>query len=141
MRWLDRFRGTGSGSGVSMREMFSALESAIARTAAGAARTSMRLGSVSGQLGRTREALAEMLRTAGSLNDDIQKVHASSRHTEVAAAEMKRVAAEGRKLGAEGERSSNELQSQMRATIDRIDRLFDNVQSVLQVSKVIDDVA
>jgi methyl-accepting chemotaxis protein len=117
------------------------LETAIARTAAGAARTSMRLGSVSSQLGRAREALAEMLRAAGSLNDDIQNVHASSRHTDAAAAEMKRVAAEGRKLGLEGERSSRELQSQMRATVERIDRLFDNVQSVLQVSKVIDDVA
>jgi methyl-accepting chemotaxis protein len=121
--------------------MFGALETAITRTAAGAARTSMRLGSVSSQLGRTREALADMLRTAGSLNDDIQKVHASSRHTEEAAAEMKRVAADGRKLGLEGERSSQQLQQQMRATVDRIDRLFDNVQSVLQVSKVIDDVA
>lgn len=141
MGWIDRLRGAGSGTRVSARDMFAALEAAIARTAAGAARTSMRLGSVSAQLGRTREALAEMLRTAGSLNEDIQKVHASSRHTEEAAAEMKRVAAEGRKLGAEGDRSSRELQSQMRATVERIDRLFDNVQSVLQVSKVIDDVA
>src|SRR5204862_42985 len=121
--------------------MFAALEGAIARTAAGAARTSLRLGSMSSQLGRTREALAEMLRTSGSLNEDIQKVHASSRHTDTAAAEMKRVAADGRQLGLEGERSSHELQSQMRSTVERIDRLFDNVQAVLQVSKVIDDVA
>ena len=124
-----------------MRAVFAALEGAIARTAAGAARTSMRLGSVSSQLGTARAALAEMLRAAGNLNEDVQRIHASSRHTDTAAAEMKRVAAEGRALGLDGEDSSRQLQAQMSATVERIDRLFANVQSVLQVSKVIDDVA
>jgi len=124
-----------------MRSIFAALEVAVARAAAGAARTSMRLGSVSAQLARTREALAEMLRSAGSLNEDVQRVSTSSRHTDTAASEMKRVAAEGKALGAEGEESSRQLQAQMNATVERIDRLFDNLQSVLQVSKVIDDIA
>jgi methyl-accepting chemotaxis protein len=121
--------------------IFVALEGAIARAAAGAARTSLRLGSVSGQLGRTREALADMLHTSAALKEDVQRIHASSRHTDTAATEMKRVAAEGRELGLQGEDASRQLQKQMHATVERIDRLFENVQSVLQVSKVIDDIA
>ena len=140
MGWLRRLGG-GGGRGGSVSALFAALEVAVARAAAGAARTSMRLGSVSAQLGRTREGLAEMLRSAGSLSEDIQRVNASSRHTDTAAGEMKRVAAEGRTLGLKGEEASRQLQVQMHSTVERIDRLFDNVQSVLQVSKVIDDIA
>jgi methyl-accepting chemotaxis protein len=138
--WWRKVGGIGAGNG-GVRSILAALETAVARAAAGAARTSMRLGSVSSQLARTREALAEMLRAAGSLNEDVQRVQVSSRHTDTAAADMKRVAAEGKTLGTEGEESSRQLQSQMHATVERIDRLFDNVQSVLQVSKVIDDIA
>jgi methyl-accepting chemotaxis protein len=127
--------------GTGLRAVFAALETAIARTAAGAARTSLRLGSMSGQLGRAREALSEMLRSAGAMSEDVQRVEAASRHTDAAAGQMKTAAAEGRSLGLEAERSSRQLQAQMHATVERIDRLFDNVQAVLQASKVIDDIA
>ena len=137
MRGLARRRAAGAG----MKEVFSALETAIARTAAGAARTSIRLGSVSAQLAHAREALSDMLRTSGTLSQDVQKVEAASRHTDAAASQMKSVAGEGRGLGAEAEQSSRQLQAQMRATVERIDRLFDNVQAVMQASKVIDDIA
>src|SRR5687768_1983371 len=101
----------------------------------------MRLGSVSAQLGHAREALDEMLRTSGALNEDVQRIQVAARHTDAAASEMKRVAGDGRGLGLEAEESSRQLQAQMRATVERIDRLFDNVQAVLQASKVIDDIA
>jgi len=134
---LGRSRVAGAG----MKGVFSALETAIARTAAGAARTSTRLGSVSAQLTHAREALSEMLRTSATLSEDVQKVEASSRHTDAAATKMKSVAGEGRSLGAEAEKSSRELQAQMHATVERIDRLFGNVQAVMQASKVIDDIS
>ena len=137
IRQLARSRAARGG----VREVFAALETAIARTAAGAARTSLRLGSVSAQLGHARDALADMARTAGTLNEDVQRVEAASRHTDAAATEMKGVAGEGRDVGMESEQSSRELQAQMRATVERIDRLFDDVQAVLQSSKVIDDIA
>src|SRR6187402_934120 len=124
-----------------MQGIFGALETAIARTAAGAARTSIRLGSVSSQLNHTREALSEMLRTSGSLSEDVQRVEAASRHTDTAATEMKGLAGQGRGLGAEAEQSSRQLQTQMHSTVERIDRLFDNVQAVMQASRVIDDIA
>ena len=124
-----------------LRPVFAALETAIARTAAGAARTSLRLGSVSGQLARARESLSEMLRTSSSLNEDVQRIEAAALHTHAAAREMKDAAAEGRELGAGAEQASKQLQAQMHATVERIDRLFDNVRDVLKASKVIDDIA
>ncbi len=121
--------------------MLTALQDAITRTAVGAARTSIRLGSITGQTRHTNDALTEMLRTAGALNDDIQRVAASSQHTREAAREMQQVTASGRELSMEGAGSALQLQSQMGATVERIDRLFESVQEVLQVSKIIDDIA
>ncbi len=101
----------------------------------------MRLASVTAQIRRTNGALDEMLLRAGTLKDDIHRVSDASRHTNAAAREMKQVAAEGT-IGAEkGVDSTRELQAQMRITVERIDRLFDNVNAIMQVSKVIDDIA
>jgi methyl-accepting chemotaxis protein len=125
----------------SVRAMLMALQDAVTRAAVGAARTSMRLGSITGQIQRTNDALNEMLRTAGGLNEDIQRVAGSSQHTHEAAREMKEVTSSGRDVSVQGVDSAVELQSQMRETVERIDRLFENVQSVLQVSKVIDEIA
>ena len=54
--WIARWVGAGR-SARSVRGILSALQDAIIRAAAGAARTSARLGSVSGQIGRSNEAL------------------------------------------------------------------------------------
>ena len=70
MAWIKAL-GRSRVAGTGMKGVFSALETAIARTAAGAARTSLRLGSVSAQLNHAREALSEMLRTSGALSEDV----------------------------------------------------------------------
>src|SRR5687767_13703764 len=72
-----------AGRGAS-RAAFHALEGAITRTAVGAARTSRRLASISAQIGRANQALDEMLRRAGGLNDDIQKISGAARETDTA---------------------------------------------------------
>ena len=138
--WFARLT-TGAKKATGVRAVFGALQDAIARTAAGAARTSMRLGSVTAQIRRTNEALSEMLRTARALNSDIRKIEASSQHTDAAAREMKTVASDGRSLSRKGADSALELQAQMASTVQRIDRLLENVQAVMQASKVIDDIA
>ena len=140
MAVLARLWGTARES-APVRAMLVALQDAITRTAVGAARTSIRLGSITGQIQRTNDALTDMLRTAGSLNDGIQRVAKASQHTHEAAREMRQVTSAGRDLSVQGSTSAAELQSQMRATVERIDRLFGSVQSVLQVSKVIDEIA
>lgn len=133
------WRATTEAAGI--RPLLTALQDAITRTAAGAARTSLRLGSITGQIQRTNEALNEMVHTAGGLNEGIQRVAGSSQHTHAAAREMKQVTASGRETSVLGAESARELQVQMAATVERIDRLFASVQEVLQTSKVIDEIA
>jgi methyl-accepting chemotaxis protein len=129
-----------AGRGAS-RAAFHALEGAITRTAVGAARTSRRLASISSQIGRANQALDEMLRRAGGLNDDIQKISGAARETDTAAREMRGVTREGRSLGEAGVATTTELQSQMRLTRERIDALLHDVDAIMQVSRVIDDIA
>lgn len=122
-------------------ETLTALQEAITRTAVGAARTSMRLGSVTEQLKRIHTALAEMLGTSGRLNDDIKRIATSSASTREAAHEMNEVTMEGRALSSKGAASAAKLESQMRETVERIDRLAQGVESISQVSQIIDDIA
>jgi len=139
-RWFQRLAGVSVTRGA-FRSMLVALQDAITRTAVGAARTSMRLGSVTAQSKRTSLALNEMLRTAARLNEDIQSIAGSSQHTSKAAMEMNEVSAAGQAMSVEGTAASEQLQTQMRQTVERIDRLFANVQSITQVSEIIDGIA
>ncbi|MEO8102826.1 MAG: methyl-accepting chemotaxis protein, partial [Betaproteobacteria bacterium] len=124
-----------------LRPMFIALQDAITRTAVGAARTSLRLSSVSSQTRQSNVALADMLRTASRLNDDMKQISAASQHTDEAAREMNQVASEGQALSVQGVKSTAQLQEQMHQTVERIERLFKNVQSIMQVSEVIDNIS
>src|SRR5207244_3434736 len=101
-----------------IRAILSALQEAITGAAAGAARTSARLGSVSAQIKRSNAALDEMLDTAGRMNEDIRSVAGSSNHTREAASEMSKLTTEGRSLSAQGAQSSEELLVQMRQTVE-----------------------
>lgn len=131
-----RFGGLGA-----FRATLAALQDAITRTAVGAARTSMRLGSVTQQVKRINSALEEMLGTSSRLNDDIKRIASSSSHTREAAHAMNEVTSEGRALSSKGAASAAELETQMRETVERIDRLVTSVQSISQVSQIIDDIA
>ncbi len=131
----------GRGASGSYRATLSALQDAITRTAVGAARTSQRLGSVSQQIRRIHTALGEMLGTSSKLNDDIKRIASSSEQTREAAHSMNLVTAEGRTLSKKGAVSAAELETQMRETVARIDRLVVGVQSISQVSEIIDDIA
>jgi methyl-accepting chemotaxis protein len=137
-RWFARWRDGAAGS---IRAMLVALQDAITRAAVGAARTSTRLGSVTAQIRRSTEAVDEMLDTAGRLNEDIKRIAASSNRTLDAAKEMNKLSTDGRSLSARGAASSEELQAQMRETVERIDRLVRSVQAITHVSKVIEDIA
>jgi methyl-accepting chemotaxis protein len=138
--WWRKFSFKLGGLG-SVRGTLSALQDAVTRASVGAARTSMRLGSVTQQIKRINSALAEMLGTSGRLNDDIKRIASSSEHTRAAAHSMNAVTSEGRELSAKGAASASQLEAQMRETVERIDRLVTSVQSISQVSQIIDDIA
>ena len=137
--WWSRIGG-GFAARATVRSMFAALQDAITRTAVGAARTSLRLSSVSSQARQANVALADMVHTTSRLNEDVKQISASSQHTDAAAREMNQVASEGHALSKQGVTSSEELREQMHQTVERIDRLFKNVQSIVQVSEVIDNI-
>ena len=138
--WWSRAFGGHAGRH-SVHLMFVALQDAITRTAIGAARISIRLGSVSTQAKQANVDLSEMSQAAGRLNEDMKQISGSSQHTAEAAREMNQVASEGRALSTQGVRSSAELQEQMHQTVERIDRLFQNIQSTMKVSEVIDSIS
>jgi methyl-accepting chemotaxis protein len=137
--WRKFFLRSGASGG--LRGTLSALQVAVTRAAVGAARTSMRLGSVTQQIKRINAALAEMLGTSSRLNEDIKRIASSSEHTRAAAHSMNEVTSEGRELSAKGAASAAQLETQMRETVERIDRLVTSVQSISQVSQIIDDIA
>jgi methyl-accepting chemotaxis protein len=125
----------------SMRAMLISLQDAITRTAIGAARTSMRLASITGQIERTNNALSEMLSTAGALNDDIGRIAGSSSSTLQSAGTMKTVALEGQALSTLGAESARHLQDQMHLTVERVDRLIEALGGMVSASKMIDGIA
>ncbi len=136
--WRARAGSLGAGA---MRTMLVSLQDAITRTAIGAARTSMRLASITGQIQRTNDALTEMLSTAGALNDDIGRVAGSSSSTLKSAGTMKEVTAQGQTLSSRGAESAKHLQDQMHLTVDRVDRLIEALGGMVSASKVIDSIA
>lgn len=138
--WISRLTTRSQGS-PEIRGAFAALQHAITRTAVGAAGTSLRLGSVTRELRRIDENLEEMLRSAGSLNEDTVRIATASSDSHEAAREMRQVAGEATVLGAQGSAATAELDAGMRTTIRQIDRLFEGVQAVLHASRVIDEIA
>ena len=123
------------------RRTFGALEAAISRAAASAARTSMRIASVSREIHRTHEALGEMLRSTEGLSSDMQRIATASQQTADAARQMKDVAGEALGASDKGAGSARELQRQMAETVQRIDALLTRVQAATEASRVIDDIA
>lgn len=140
-RLLARVLSVARMGSAAMRAVLASLQDSIVRAAAGAAKTSARLGSVAGQIQRSNAALGEMLDTAERLNDDIRRIATSSNETRAAAEEMSRVSGEGRALSRKGAESSAQLEAQMRETVERIDRLVRGVESITHVSKVIEEIA
>ena len=125
----------------SVRSILTSLQDAVTRAAIGAARTSMRLASITGQIERTNQALAEMLHTTGGLSEDIKRVADSSNSTRRSAGAMKEVTASGYAVSTKGAESARHLRDQMHLTVERVDRLMDALGTMMQVSKVIDGIA
>jgi len=136
--WRKRAASIGASA---TRAMLVSLQDAITRTAIGAARTSMRLASITNQITRTNQALDEMLGTAGALNEDIGRVAESSKATGQSAATMKEVTARGQQLSAKSAESAKHLRGQVHITVERVDRLIEALETMMQVSKVIDGIA
>jgi methyl-accepting chemotaxis protein len=111
------------------------------RSAVGSASTAVRLDSVSSQAKQASASLDEMLSTTEQLHVQFQHVSDAAAKTSLAAGEMQRLSTNGRDLSREAMESSAELQSQMQATVEHIERLVQGVTSIIRVSETIEAIA
>jgi methyl-accepting chemotaxis protein len=111
------------------------------KSAVASASTAMRLDSVRTQSKQVSASLEQMLRTAEELNTRVQHVATASAKTLAAAGEMKELSISGRDLSKAAMDSSAELQTQMRATVQHIEKLVRGVTSIIRVSETIESIA
>jgi methyl-accepting chemotaxis protein len=111
------------------------------RSAVASATTAVRLDSVNSQVEQTNASLDSMLRVAGELHSQFQRVSSASAKTLAAAGEMEDLSNSGRDLSKEAVDSSVELQMQMLATVAHIEKLVKGVTAIISVSETIQAIA
>jgi methyl-accepting chemotaxis protein len=111
------------------------------KSAAAWAHTARRLDSVREQVEQANASLDNMLRTAGELNAQFQRVSNASAKTLAAAGEMENLSNSGRDLSKKAMGSSEELQVQMQATVNHIEKLVKGVTAIIRVSETIQAIA
>jgi methyl-accepting chemotaxis protein len=111
------------------------------KSAVASATAALRLDSVNTQVEQTNASLDSMLRTAGDLNSQFQRVSNASAKTLVAAGEMENLSTRGRDLSKRAMGSSQELQTQMQATVAHIEKLVKGVTAIIRVSENIQAIA
>jgi methyl-accepting chemotaxis protein len=111
------------------------------KSAVGSASTAVRLDSVSQQARQATASLDQMLRTAEQLHTQFQSVSTASAKTLTAASEMQRLSSDGRDLSKNAMGFSAELQRQMHATVEHIEKLVQGITSIIRVSETIEAIA
>jgi methyl-accepting chemotaxis protein len=111
------------------------------RSAVGSASTAVRLDSVSHQAKQASASLDQMLRAAEQLRTQFQHVSTASTKTLAAAGEMQKLSRDGHDLSKRAIEFSVELQDQMRATVEHIEKLVAGVSAIIRVSETIEAIA
>ena len=111
------------------------------RSAVDSASTAVRLDSVSRQAKLATTSMDQMLRAAEQLHTQFQHVSSASTKTLAAAGEMQKLSTDGLDLSKRAIGSSAELQSQMYATVEHIEKLVQGVTSIIRVSETIEAIA
>jgi methyl-accepting chemotaxis protein len=115
---------------------------ALTATAAAAhAQAASSLQCVGNLVMQTSEYLGSVLRTAADLRTQFQLVASTSANTLSAAGEMEALSKTGRDASQQATQSSADLQTQMQATVARIEKLVKNVTAIVRVSETIQGIA
>jgi methyl-accepting chemotaxis protein len=122
-------------------KVLSEVQALTTNSAVAAATTAQRLDSVNAQVEQANASLDSMLRTAGELNMQFQRVSNASSKTLLAAGEMEQLSIGGRDLSKRAIGSSAELQTQMQTTVAHIERLVKGVTAIIRVSEPIQAIA
>jgi methyl-accepting chemotaxis protein len=123
------------------KDILSEMQALTIRSGIGSANTALRLSSVSSQAKRTSASLDQMLSTAEQLQRQFQRMSQASATTLAAANEMQRLSTDGRELSKQAIESSAELQTQMQATVQHIEKLVQGVSAIILVSETIEAIA
>jgi methyl-accepting chemotaxis protein len=130
-----------TGAGADPIKLLQEAQALTIRSAATLAKSGQRLASVNAQVGQTNASLESMLRTAGELNTQFQRVSNASAKTLAAAGEMETLSTSGRDLSEQATASSQELQTQMQLTATHIEKLVKGVTAIIRVSETIQAIA
>jgi methyl-accepting chemotaxis protein len=122
-------------------EVLREVQALTIKSAVGSASTAVRLDSVSQQAKQATASMDQMLRTAEQLHTQFQSVSTASAKTLAAAGEMQKLSSDGRDLSKRAMSSSAELQNQMHATVEHIEKLVQGVTSIIRVSETIEAIA
>ena len=123
------------------KNVLAEVQALTTKSAVASATTALRLDSVNNQVEQTNASLDSMLRAAGELHGQFQRVSNASAKTLDAAGEMEDLSNSGRDLSKEAVGSSVELQMQMQATVAHIEKLVKGVTAIIRVSETIQAIA
>jgi methyl-accepting chemotaxis protein len=122
-------------------EALSEVQALTTTAAAVHARAASSLDCIGNQVEQTNESLGSVLRTAAELRTQFQHVSSTSAKTLSTASEMEELSRSGRDSSEQATRSSLDLQTQMQATVTRIEKLVKNVTAIVRVSETIQGIA
>jgi methyl-accepting chemotaxis protein len=129
------------GSGADPTQVIADVQTLTIKSAVGSASTALRLHSVTAQVRHASASLDQMQNTAGKLHAQFQRVSEVSTKTLAAAGEMEKLSTVGRDLSKRAMGSSTELQSQMQATVQHIQKLVQGVTAIIRLSETIEGIA
>jgi methyl-accepting chemotaxis protein len=138
---LLRSVGIGAARSRDAREALDDVHGLTRSSANGSAKAAIHLHAVSVQSRQASASIAQMLVTARMLHAKFRQVFDSSVRTLAGAREMERLSSRARELNADAISASTELQAQMQATVQHIEKLVAGVTAMIQVSETIETIA
>jgi len=124
-----------------MREVLVALQDTITQAAVGAARSSLRLESITQRFEETHNNVSAVSDSMERIRSGVQEVTASTRKTADLTEEMDDLTQEGQAKSEEAVASTRALSEQMEVVTERFQLLMEQIQAITQVSEVIGDIA
>jgi methyl-accepting chemotaxis protein len=125
----------------SVVDVLSQVQALTIRSAEGSASTAVRLDSVRSQTRQANESLEQILHTAEQLHHQFGQVSITSKESVDAAIEMLSLSTGGRELSDTAMGAAAQLQIQMQATVERMEKLVGGVAAIIRVSETIEDIA
>lgn len=124
-----------------MRQVLSTMESLITRAAVGAARSSVRLQAVTGQIEEIHQSVASISTATAQLQQGIHQVSSAAADAVRGAQQIDDLTGAGQSVSNEATEAAQALQTQMHTMAERLDGLVERIKAITRVSQVIEGIA